>query len=39
VDLLADWAGVGREGWTRDWLVEKVANAERFGKQSWGSLL
>ena len=34
-DLLWEWAG-GREGWTRDWIAEKVRNAERYGTEMQG---
>jgi hypothetical protein len=36
-ELLWDWAG-GRPGWTRQWIAQKVANAERFGTETVGAL-
>lgn len=35
--LLWDWCG-NREGWTRAWVAEKVANAERYGSEAMGGL-
>jgi hypothetical protein len=35
--LLWEWAG-GRDGWTQDWIAEKVANAERYGSEPIGGL-
>jgi Bifunctional DNA primase/polymerase, N-terminal len=35
--LLWDWAG-GRPGWTREWIAEKVAHAERYGTEPIGAL-
>jgi bifunctional DNA primase/polymerase-like protein len=37
-DLLWEWAG-GRPGWTREWVARKVAHAERYGTEPFGSLL
>ena len=37
-DLLWEWAG-GRPGWTREWVAQKVAHAERYGTEAIGSLL
>jgi hypothetical protein len=36
-DLLWEWAG-GRPGWTREWIAEKVENAERYGSETIGAL-
>ncbi len=36
-DLLWHWAG-GRSGWTRDWIVQKVGHAERYGTEPVGAL-
>jgi hypothetical protein len=36
-DLLWEWAG-GRAGWTRDWVAQKVAHAERYGTEPIGAL-
>ena len=35
--LLWEWAG-GRSGWTREWIAEKVACAERYGTEPIGAL-
>lgn len=35
--LLWDWAG-GRAGWTRQWLADKVAHADRYGTEPIGAL-
>jgi hypothetical protein len=35
--LLWEWAG-GRAGWTREWVSQKVANAERYGTEPIGAL-
>jgi hypothetical protein len=37
-ELLWEWAG-GRPGWTREWVAQKVARAERYGTEAIGSLL
>jgi len=37
VDLLWEWAG-GRSGWTREWIVQKVQHAERYGTEPIGAL-
>jgi len=37
-DALWAWCG-GRPGWTREWLVRKVANALRHGQEPFGALL
>jgi Bifunctional DNA primase/polymerase, N-terminal len=37
VELLWQWAG-GRSGWTREWLVRKVRNAEQYGSEPIGGL-
>jgi hypothetical protein len=36
-ELLWDWCG-NREGWTREWVVEKIRNAERYGREAIGGL-
>ena len=36
--LLWAWAG-NRPGWTREWIVEKVRNAERYGTEALGAYL
>src|SRR5262245_8222100 len=36
-DLLWEWAG-GRPGWTREWVAQKVAHAERYGTEPFGGL-
>jgi hypothetical protein len=35
--LLWDWAG-NRAGWTREWVAEKVRNADRYGREAMGGL-
>ncbi len=35
--LLWDWAG-GRPGWTREWIAQKVTNAEKHGTEPIGAL-
>jgi hypothetical protein len=35
--LLWEWAG-NRPGWTRDWIAQKVSNAETFGDEPIGAL-
>lgn len=35
--LLWEWAG-GRPGWTRAWVAQKVAHAERYGTEPIGAL-
>jgi hypothetical protein len=35
--LLWEWAG-GRPGWTREWIAQKVAHAERYGTEPLGGL-
>jgi hypothetical protein len=35
--LLWEWAG-NRPGWTREWIVEKVAHAEKYGSEPIGAL-
>jgi hypothetical protein len=35
--LLWEWAG-GRAGWTREWVAQKVAHAERYGTEPVGAL-
>ena len=35
--LIWEWAG-SRPGWTRDWIVAKVAHAERYGTEPIGAL-
>jgi hypothetical protein len=35
--LLWEWCGQ-RDGWTRDWVATKVANAERYGSEARGGL-
>jgi hypothetical protein len=35
--LLWEWAG-GRPGWTREWVAEKVTNAEQYGTEPLGAL-
>jgi hypothetical protein len=35
--LLWQWAG-GRPGWTREWIAQKVAHAERYGSEPIGRL-
>jgi hypothetical protein len=35
--LLWEWAG-DRPGWTREWIVAKVAHAERYGTEPIGAL-
>jgi hypothetical protein len=35
--LLWEWAG-NRPGWTREWIAQKVANADRFGTEPIGAL-
>jgi hypothetical protein len=35
-DVLWEWAG-GRAGWTREWVAQKVAHAERYGTEGIGS--
>ena len=35
--LLWEWAG-SRPGWTRAWVAEKVAHAERYGTEPMGAL-
>lgn len=35
--LLWDWCG-NRDGWTRDWVADKVANADRYGSEARGGL-
>jgi hypothetical protein len=35
--LLWEWAG-GRAGWTREWVAQKVARAERYGTEPIGAL-
>jgi hypothetical protein len=35
--LLWEWAG-GRPGWTREWIAQKVAHAERYGTEPIGAL-
>lgn len=37
-DLLWDWAG-GRPGWTRDWIAQKVAHADKYGTEPVGGLV
>lgn len=37
VELLWEWAG-GRPGWTREWIAEKVRNADRYGTEPIGAL-
>jgi hypothetical protein len=36
-ELLWEWAG-DRPGWTREWIAEKVAHAERYGTEPIGAL-
>jgi Bifunctional DNA primase/polymerase, N-terminal len=36
-DLLWAWCG-NRDGWTRDWVAEKVANAARHGREAIGGM-
>jgi hypothetical protein len=36
-DLLWTWAGC-RSGWTRAWIAQKVAHAERYGSEPVGAL-
>jgi hypothetical protein len=35
--LLWEWCG-GRSGWTREWVSQKVAHAERYGTEPVGAL-
>jgi hypothetical protein len=35
--MLWEWAG-GRPGWTREWVGQKVAHAERYGTEPIGAL-
>jgi hypothetical protein len=35
--LLWEWAG-GRPGWTREWVAQKAAHAERYGTEPIGAL-
>jgi len=35
--LLWEWAG-NRAGWTREWITQKVAHAERYGTEPFGAL-
>jgi hypothetical protein len=35
--LLWEWCG-GRPGWTREWVEQKVAHAERYGAEPMGGL-
>jgi hypothetical protein len=35
--LLWDWCG-NRDGWTREWVAEKIRNAERYGQETIGGL-
>jgi hypothetical protein len=35
--LLWEWCG-GRAGWTREWVTQKVAHAERYGTEPYGAL-
>ncbi len=35
--LLWEWVG-GRPGWTREWITQKVAHAERYGSEPVGAL-
>jgi hypothetical protein len=35
--LLWEWCG-GRPGWTREWIAEKVAHAEKYGTEPVGAL-
>jgi hypothetical protein len=36
-DLLWEWAG-SRDGWTRDWIAEKVDHAAKYGSEPYGAL-
>jgi len=37
VELLWEWAG-GRDGWSRDWIEQKIRNAVRYGTEPVGVL-